>query len=217
VRERSQLKVLAIAVAAAAITGFAPAMAAPLNSVTLEVERSYDPTCSCYRLRFHGVISPRARNEYVALTQRKCGFNFATSVAGASTQADGSWVARSSFLSSSSATYRARWGRHVSRAVIVRPRMRIQLMKLGAQRYRLTVSTGDAQQKMAGRFVELQRLAAGRWKRVRRTRLTAERGEFGTFLATFTVRRHGLRMRIVVPEKSAAPCFAPALSQTFVS
>lgn len=207
----------AIAVTAVALAAFAPTTAAPTGeSVTLEVDRFYDSACYCYRLRFRGVISRRARNEYVAVTQRKCGFNFATSVAGASTRADGSWVAKSSVASNSSATYWARWGRRLSKPVTVRPQMGIRLTKLRTDRYRVTVSTGEARQRMAGRFVELQRLSAGSWTLVRRARLAAERGVFGSFSATFIVRTRGL-MRIAVPGKSAAPCFTTTLSQTFVS
>jgi hypothetical protein len=219
VLDRNRRTVCAIAVAGAALlTASTSAARDPAKaSLTLVVDRAYDPECYCYRLRFRGAISPPAANEYIAITQRKCGLDFATSVAGASTRADGSWVAKSSVPESSSGTFRARWGRRVSKPVTVRPQMRLQLTKLRAQRYGVTVSTGDAQQEMSGRFVELQRLAAGGWRRVRRARLTADRGAFGTFEATFTVRKRGLRMRIVVPEKSAAPCFATTLSQTFVS
>jgi hypothetical protein len=193
-------------------------MAAPqAPRVTLELERFYDPGCYCYRLRFRGLVSPRAAREYVAVTQQKCGFDFATSVAGASTRADGSWTAASSVAGTTSATYRARWGRRLSRPVRVRPPLRMQLAKVGPQRYHVSVSTGEAQQTMDGRFVELQRLAAGSWTRVRRERLTADRGAFGSFSARFTVRTRGLRMRVVVPQKSAAPCFTRTLSQTFVS
>jgi hypothetical protein len=208
---------LAVAVAALAAGVGASTPAAQAPRVTLEIERAYDPGCYCYRLRFRGVVSPRAAREYVAVTQQKCGFGFATSVAGASTRADGSWTVTSSVAGSTSATYRARWGRRLSRPVSVRPPLRMQLTKVGAQRYHVSVSIGETRQDMRGRFVELQRLAAGSWKRVRRVRLAADRGAFGSFSAGFAVRTRGLRMRVAVPHKSAAPCFATTLSQTFVS
>jgi hypothetical protein len=208
-----------VAAATAALAGLAATTTAPAAAphVTLVIERVYEPACYCYRLRFRGVVSPRAGNEYVAVTQRKCGFGFATSVAGASTRADGSWTAEASVPGSTSATYRARWGRRLSKPVRVRPQLRMQLLKLGVERYRVTVNTGEARQQLAGRFVQLQRLAAGSWTRIRRVRLAADRGVFGSFSATFAVRKRGLRIRIAVPQKSAAPCFAPTLSQTFVS
>jgi hypothetical protein len=203
-----------VALAALAATATSPAA---VPRVTLVIERTYDPECFCYRLRFRGAISPPAAKEYVAVTQRKCGFGFATSVAGASTRADGSWTATAGVTGSTAATYRARWGRRLSKPVRVRPQLRMQLLKLGLERYRVTVNTGEARQPMAGRFVELQRLAAGSWKRIRRVPLAAERGMFGSFSATFTVRKRALRVRVVVPQKSAAPCFATTFSQTFVS
>jgi hypothetical protein len=208
-----------VAAATAVLAGLAASTTAPgaAPRVTLVVERAYDAGCYCYRLRFRGVVSPRAGNEYVAVTQRKCGFGFATSVAGASTRADGSWTAQAPVSGSTSATYRARWGRRLSRPVRVRPQLRMQLLKLGVERYRVSVNTGEARQEMGGRFVELQRLAAGSWTRVRRMRLAANPGAFGSFAATFAVRKRGLTMRVVVPAKSAVPCFAPTLSQTFVS
>jgi hypothetical protein len=218
VRERRQRKVSTIAVVAAAFAASISANAASATDrVTLELDRVYDPDCYCYRLRFRGVIAPPAPNKYVAVTQRKCGLNFATSVAGASTRADGSWMAKSAVPVSSSATYRARSGDRLSKPVVVRPRMRVQLTKLGPERYRVGVSTADAQQNMAGRFIELQRLAAGSWVLVRRERLTADPRAVGSFAATFRVRTRGLRMRTVVPAKSAAPCFTTGVSQTFYS
>jgi hypothetical protein len=217
--ESPMLPRAAAAAATVALAGLAATAAAPAAAprVTLAIERAYDPECFCYRLRFRGVIRPAAAKEYVAVTQRKCGFGFATSVAGGSTRADGSWTATSSATGATSATYRARWGRRLSKPVTVRPLLRMQLLKLGVERYRVSVNIGEARQQMAGRFVELQRLAAGSWKRVRRVRLAADRGVFGSFSATFAVRKRGLRMRVVVPEKSAGPCFATTLSQTFVS
>jgi hypothetical protein len=207
-----------IAVAAGVAAALGPTEAAPAaGRVTLEVDRYYDAACYCYRLRFRGAIFPRRAKEYVAVTQRRCGFGFATAVAGASTRADGSWVVRSSLASDSSATYRATWGVSRSKPVTVRPRIPVQLERLARERYRVEVTTADARQNMAGRFVELQRLAAGSWTRVRRTRLNGSPGAIGSYSATVVVRRRGLRVRIAVPEKSAAPCFTTNVTQTFVS
>lgn len=216
--KRKRPIVLVVAAAAAALSEFTPTYAAPADeAVTLAVERVYDAACYCYRLRFRGIISPPRPREYIAVTQQKCRFDFATSVAGASTRADGSWAATASVSGGIAATYRARWRRRVSKPVTVRPSLKIRLAKLALDRYRVSVSTGEAKQQMAGRFVELQRLAAGTWSRVRRVRLAPDRGVFGSFSASFVVRKRVLRMRVVVPQKSAAPCFATTLSQTFVS
>jgi hypothetical protein len=218
VRERSHLEVFAIAAAVAVCAAFTSATAASVTKkVTLKVDRVFDDECYCYLLRFRGVISPRKGAEYVAVMQRKCGLNFPTAVAGDSTRWDGHWEVTSTIRSDSSATYWARWKGHLSKRVTVRPRMGIRLSKVSTQRYHVTVNTRDVQQKMAGRFVELQRLASGRWTRVRRIRLNTVPRAFGSFSATFVVRKRGLTLRIVVPERSAAPCFTTTLSQTFVS
>jgi hypothetical protein len=218
VRESSSLKVFAVSVAAAALAAStATSASSARKSVTLEVDRVFDDECYCYLLRFRGVISPRAGAQYVAVTQRKCGLNFATSVAGASTRWNGFWEVTSTVRSDSSATYWARWKGRLSKPVTMRPQMGIRLSKVSAKRYHVTVNTRDAQQKMAGRFVELQRLARGSWIRIRRARLAAEAGLLGTFSATFSVRTRGLKMRVVVPKNSAAPCFKSTISQTFFS
>lgn len=215
-RERGRLRVVAVAVAAAALAASSTTSASSVRkSVTLEVDRVFDDECYCYLLRFRGVISPRAGAEYVAVTQRKCGLNFATSIAGASTRWNGYWEVTSTVRSDSSATYRARWKGRLSRPVTMRPHMGIQLVKLSAQRYRVTVNTRDVKQEMTGRSVELQRLATGRWARVRRLPLAVDATLFGSFSATFVVRARGLRMRIVVPKNSAAPCFERTISPTF--
>jgi hypothetical protein len=209
-----------LAVAAGAFAALTPTEAAPAKErVTLELDRYYDAACYCYRVRFRGAIFPRRANEYVAVTQRRCGFGLATAVAGASTRADGSWLVSSSVASDTSATYRATWGASRSGPVTVRPRIPVQLERLARQRYRVEVNTPDARQNMAGRFVELQRLGATSWTRVRRTPLAgdASPGAAGSYSATLVVRRRGLRMRIAVPKKSAGPCFTANVTQTFVS
>lgn len=216
-RKPGQLEVSALAAAAALAAVDTTGTSAAAARVTLTLERAYDPSCYCYRLRFRGLVFPAAANEYVAVTQRKCGFTFATSVAGASTRADGSWAATASVSGGIAATYRARWWRRVSKPVTVRPSLKMRLAKLALDRYRVSVSTGEARQQMAGRFVELQRLAAGTWTRVRRVRLAADRAAFASFSVTFSVRKRGLRMRVAVPPRSAAPCFVTTLSQTFIS
>jgi hypothetical protein len=67
--------------------------------------------------------------------------------------------------------------------------------------------------KLKGKFVELQRLSAGQWTRIRRARFSSRRP--GVFFATFTVKRRGLTLRAFVPAESAAPCYAATASKTW--
>jgi hypothetical protein len=193
------------------------AAAAPAESVTLEVERFLEQQTGLFRLRFSGVISSGAANEYVAVMHQKCGYRFSTSIGGATTNEGGRWETVPRFgIPPETGIFRALWKGHRSNPVTVRGPVRVRLVKERQGRYRVSVM---AESNLSRRFVALQRLAGGRWRHVRRQRLAAygQAGYGGYFTATFTVRKRGLRLRILVPEKTAAPCHAPAVSQTFVS
>jgi hypothetical protein len=213
-----KLRLLAAGFALAAALASAAA-AAPTQSVSLEVERFFDTGCQCYKLRFSGAIpSPRA-NEYVTIMAQACGARSSTAFYGASTREGGSWSAET--WERGGATYRALWNGRLSEPVRLRveTKMPINLYKLPRHRLRVTVHTGNSPQSMHRRFVELQRLAGGRWIRVRRERLVGygSAGYGGAYVITLKIRTRGLRMRVLVPEESAAPCFVETASKTFVS
>jgi hypothetical protein len=192
--------------------------AAPADEpVTLKVERVYGPTGSS-RLRFKGVISSRTANEYVAVMHRRCRQKFATAVAGATTRRGGIWAAVQSESSPpiGSGTLRARWRSHLSKPVSLRPPLRIFLSRQPDRRIRIAISVDE---RLGGRLVELQRLAGGRWMRVRFVRLSLQRsaGFLKSYSAVFAVRTRGLTMRLFVPVKTAAPCYKATASQTFAT
>jgi hypothetical protein len=192
--------------------------AAPAADVTMNARRIYDVACRCYTLRFSGAISSRAANEYVAIMLQRCGYRFSTAVTGVQTRAGGLWEVEWSGGDRMSGTYRAQWNGHLSEPVTVRPRVPLVFAKLRRQRYRVTVNMYETLQDMSGRLVELQRLAAGGWTRVRRTRLATDRESFGkSFSATFAVPTRGLTLRVLVPRKSAAPCYIAGVTKTWVS
>jgi hypothetical protein len=190
------------------------------------VQRFFDPACTplpghapsasrggCDRLRFFGTVSSDAANEYVSVLWQRCGSSgLGTSLVGAQTRAGGSWE---TVWGPATGTFRARWGAAVSAPVRFRGSMPLSLTKLSAFRHRVSV-TGD--QEMKGRIVELQRLAAGQWRTLRRVRLVADRSSYGVnSSATFTVRKRGLTLRALVPAKSASPCYAATASETWTS
>jgi hypothetical protein len=192
----------------------ATAKGATSADVTLRLERFYDNACRCYKLRFSGTIASNAANEYVTVLRQECGSGSPTAIAGASTRAGGFWEAepvsgvRPEYDSSS---YRARWNGRLSEPVTFRGKLLISLTKLGGGRYRVRVST---QQNMKGRPVELQRLVGAQWRRFRSARLARVGPDFA---ATFTVRRRGLALRVLVPARSASPCYAATASEKWVS
>jgi hypothetical protein len=197
--------------------------AAPSQSVTLVVQRFFEPGCGpsrggCHQLRFSGRISSGAPNEYVAVLHQRCGSGgVGTSVVGTQTGEGGLWEATWGLTAG---TFRARWLDNAGRIgtsdpVSYRGPLQVSLTKLSSFRQRVGVS-GD--QAMKGRIIELQRLAAGQWRLVRRTRLLADLGSYGmSSSATFSVRRRGLVLRAYVPSKSASPCYAATASDQWRS
>jgi hypothetical protein len=219
--------------AVAALSGgaiIATAAAAPSADVTLAVERFFEPACGpmpgaatsrsrgCQKLRFSGRISNGAPNEYVAVLHERCGSGgVGTSIVGTQTGEGGFWEATWGLAAG---TYRARWMNNAgsigtSDPVSYRGPLQLSLIRLSGFRQRVGVA-GD--QNMKGRTIELQRLVAGQWRLVRRTRLVADLGSFGrTSSVTFTVRRRGLVLRAYVPAKSASPCYAATASDQWRS
>jgi hypothetical protein len=209
----TRLAVALFLVAAVAATVAAPADA-QREEVTLRVERFWSDACNCYKYRFSGTIASGAANEYVAILQQVCGKTFSTAIAGTSTRAGGSWEVESNGPVGSG-TFRARWDNRLSDPVTYRGELSIWIAQLGGGRVRVSVSSFSLPLKLKGKFVELQRLAAGQWTPIRRARFSAKRP--GAFSATFTVKRRGLTLRAFVPAESAAPCYAATASKTWTS
>jgi hypothetical protein len=198
-----------------ALASTAPAV--PTENVTLTVGRIFDQP-KVFRLRFSGFISSGAGNEYVAVVHQKCGNSSSTrTIAGATTREDGSWEVIPAEYDSppQSGTFRARWKGHLSKPVTLRPPVRVLVAKLRARRYHVSVLADS----LSGRFVALQRRTGGRWTHVRRIGVAASAQPDGSpfYTATVTVSTRGLKLRILVSKKTAAPCYLPAASKTFVS
>jgi hypothetical protein len=207
----------AAAPSASEVTLKATSAAAPAQGVTLGVERFFEQSSGLFRLRYSGRISARQANEYVAILHQRCGQRSSTAIGGATTGEDG-WfeTVPVTGLPPQSGTFRARWKNHLSDPVTLRSPVRIVLIKRPQRRYLVRVL---AESNLSGRFVALQRLAGGGWTHVRRARLTSYgfAGSGGGFETTFKVRKRGLTLRILVPERTVAPCHDATASQTFVS
>jgi hypothetical protein len=205
-----------LAIAALVVALVASTAAAAPTDVTLTVDRFVDQF-QINRLRFSGVISSGAANEYVAVMHRRCGQPSFTAIGGATTGEGGAWEAIPMFgTPPTSGTFRAQWKGQISKPVTIRSPVRVFLNRPRSGRHLVRV-IADA--NLNGRFVALQRLAGGRWTHVRRARLSSygSAGFGGGFEASFRVRKRGLTLRFLVPEKTAAPCHLPAASRSFVS
>lgn len=184
----------------------------------MTLERFFDPAFNSTKLRFSGRISSRAAGEYVEILQQRCGYRASMPFSGALTEQDGSWeveVVGAGY----SATYRARWKDQLSDPATVRPPVPLHLEKLPGRRYRISIDTSTVIQNMSGRIVELQRRPerTEAWIRVRRARLGADPKRYRTFTATFAVRTRGLTLRVVVPARTAAPCYTAHDTGPFTS
>jgi hypothetical protein len=187
------------------------------QSVTLAVHRVYDSGNRIFRFRFSGSVSNRAAGEYVTVMQQRCGYSFATAIAGAQTRAGGFWEAESMFAPRpefDTNTYFARWGNARSRPVVFRGKLVVQATRVAKGHIRVTVwRGGDTLQDMRGRQVVLQRLVAGRWTRIGAKKLRVDPEAFSGYVATFTVRTRGWTLRAFVPARNARPCFNQSASE----
>jgi hypothetical protein len=188
------------------------AAAAPAQEPTLSLSRSPDPVTRNDRVVFSGTIPTRQAGEYVSVMFERCGANFATAIAGATTQEGGVWEA-SPTVAVGSGVFRARWNNRLSDPVRYRAPARIYFSRQRGRKFRVAVT---AEAKLSSQFVALQRLAGGRWVHVRRIKLgiAGSAGYGGAYWAEFVVPRRGLTLRIFVPEGTAAPCYAASASQS---
>jgi hypothetical protein len=214
--------VVAALVAAAVLVS--TAAAAPAADVTLAVDTYREPGSRfLWRIQFSGTLASGAGGESVTIMGQRCGQNFSTAVAATTTRAGGFWQVTPDFPSiapTDPATYRARWNDRLSEPVTIRPPIWIgRPAKQPGRRWTVFVHArlgSPASRDLRGRAVELQRLAAGQWTLVRRARLAAV-GRFASFQVAFVVPARGLRLRVFVPAKTAAPCYGPAASTTWKS
>jgi hypothetical protein len=205
-----RVKTLLFAAGIAAVAA-SVAAAAPAQELTLQIQRFADG-----RTQFSGTIPSGQQGEYVTILAQKCGQASFTAFTGTTTDEGGHWHVDA--YPTTSAAYRARWNNRLSPPVTVgvRPPVRINLTKEPGNRFRVWLF---ADSNLNGRFIALQRLSGGRWIHVRKARVFTA-GAAGTavrFETTFRVRKRGLRLRIVVPAKTAAPCNTAATTETFRS
>jgi hypothetical protein len=212
---KSRLLMTGVAMVAALAS---TAAAAPVQNVTMEVDRFFEAEFGVWRLRFRGVIPSGEANEYVAIMHQKCGYRFSTAIGGATTREGGVYEAIPRFgIPPQSGTFRAQWKGRLSDPVTLRSPVQLRVSRLRGQgRYRASIT---AESNLRGRFVALQRFAGGRWTHVRRLQLVSggQAGFTGYFDARFTVRKRGLQLRIFVPAETVGACHDPTASATFVS
>jgi hypothetical protein len=199
-----------------------PAAVEAAQSVTLTFARFYSNVCNCWSARASGQISSGAAGQEVVILKQNCGRSFGTADAAATTREGGVYETEVRFIpfegGNFSAIYRARWNGQLSPPVIIRGRLIVVTRKLPGRRRQVVVSTLSANPvNLKGRQVVLQREVGGAWTRIAGARLTPHPVKYYTFVATFTVRQRGWKLRALVPAKSAAPCFTASPSERWTS
>jgi hypothetical protein len=162
---------------------------------------------------FSGRLANGAEGELVTVLAKACPRNAETAVAGATTVAGGFWEAEAATASQRTAmTYRARWEGRFSEPVKVWTPIFVNAGKAGPRSVIAFVDTAGALQDLRGKFVQLQRFdrTTGRWRLYKRARLRRNTGPGlfpFNFTTTFRQVRRGLTVRVLVPPKTAAPCY----------
>lgn len=200
--------------------GGVPRMPAIADAVTIAFQRFWYPPGNYLTMRFYGTISSGQANEYVTVVKKECGASFSTAIAGTLTQPGGAWEAQPD-RPPGGGEFRAKWNDELSEPVTYRQPMVPSIQKIGPSKFQATVTSyaapGATRPNLAGRRIDLQRLVAGEWTRMRSARLVRKRTDadsfFWSFVATFTVTTRGLKVRAYVPAKTAAPCLAAGASK----
>jgi hypothetical protein len=210
-----------LAVSTAALWSWAAAARAP---ITLEVQTFVDESLG-RSLVYTGAISSGSAGERVTVLAKVCPRGYYESLAEATTQAGGFWRAET-VPALPTATFRARWKGRYSRTVkfwspidLRRAVRRAPAPEVPNGAVTVFLDTRDTQQNLTRRVVELQRYdqRTGRWLRHRRANLRRNLRAAFTFSAAFRKLSRGLLLRVLVPRKTAAPCYLPQTSQTFSS
>ena len=202
----------------------ARAVAANVQSVTLNFVRFYTNVCNCYKARVSGQVASSSAGEEVVVLRQYCGRSAASAsaVGQALTRAGGFWetellvVSRPDALVSES--YRARWNGQFSAPVTFRGKVAVSRTRVSPSRSRISVFTGvNNPVNLKGRQVVLQRKVGDSWTRIRTARLAPHRVKYYTFVATFTAPRRRWTLRALLPARSAAPCFTASVSDEWRS
>lgn len=204
---------------AACIAAIAVATSPAATTVTTIVGEVFVGPGNVRMIAFSGVAADRRAGRHVTLQARQCGSgNGWRAVDGARTLAGGSWSVRT--VADNGTYFRARIGRRFSRTLTFRSPLKLSSGIGDAGRVVVTVNTWDTRQNMAGRELRLERRTDAGWMVIRTARFARWTGRGvapSMFVAILVVEERGLRLRVVVPAASAAPCYAETVSAEMVS
>ena len=181
-------------------------------------------------LVFSGKISSAADGEVVEVLGRDCGQRDYRLIQSTQTHPGGGWHVEHYVNAppwnrsrvESGMTFRARWKGASSETHLWRLPAEITTLRVKRKRaWRVAVSPPSLSNvSMKGKLVVLQRRSGSRWVRYKVARLAYKPSlTLGALNheAVFSVPARGLRLRALLPAKSAAPCYLPSASSAWRS
>jgi hypothetical protein len=220
------VKLLALAGIGLVLAGGVAAASSEADPVTLSMRQYLDSTKRLVYV-WYGQVASGAANEDVEVLVRDCLAKDFRLFAAAKTVAGGGYEVDTRFPDpfaprdvNSGMAFRARWRAELSAPVLWRLPLYGVPRKSGRTKWKVTVNPAPIYLAMAGRVIVLQRQLAGKWVRYKQARLVRKANfDYGgatNHEAVFEVPR-GLRVRLVVPAKTAAPCFLGSTSSPWRS
>jgi hypothetical protein len=165
------------------------------------------------RVTLFGSVTGNRAGEDVKIQAKDCGLEFFRVVAGAVTEAGGTWSTFYS-LPGPSTTMRAVWKDGTSAEIAIRKRATVRLRTQTAGRFDVFASGRSVWRKRV--FIQRLDSRLGTWQAVKSVVL--EESERGSARATFTVRLpKGTRIRAVFPRSQTGPCYLAGTSNTLTT
>lgn len=181
-------------------------------------------------LIFSGTVSSGTDGDVVEVLGRDCGQRDFRLIQSTQTHPGGGWHVEHYVNAppwnrsrvESGMTFRARWKGASSDTRLWRVPAELTAIRVGSRRvWRVNVSPPSLSNvSMKGKTVVLQRRSGSRWVRYRVARLKHKPSlTLGALNheAVFTVPTRGLRLRALLPAKSAAPCYLPSATPAWQS
>ena len=117
--------------------------------------------------------------------------------------------------------FRARWRNQLSNTILDKTPVRVSYVQRIPRRraWKVVVNPVPIYMKLGGKPVVLQRFRAGKWERLRSASLVLKANyDYGggtNYEAVFEVPTRGLKLRVLVPTKTVAPCYHGRTTETW--
>jgi hypothetical protein len=213
------LRLVALAAVGTVLLAASRSGAAPrADAVTLSMRQYIDATKRLIYV-WYGQTATSAAGEDVELLGRDClttNFHLLTAtktVAGGGYEVDStsSNPFNPGVIVNSGTAFRARWRDEMSAPLLWRLPLYGIPKKVSRTKWKVVVNPAPVYMVLTGRVVVVQRYRSGKWVRYKQARLIRKANyDYGgstNHEAVFEVPQRGLRLRILIPAKTAAPCF----------